>query len=125
MYQIMKKARTFARKCSELIYDLVASTKEIWFAITELTHNPVINFTEYYKKGVITPVKAYSYNSRGDMEWGTVSSLTRDDGERILVTVMGKDGHRTDGIYQFSTGEMVEIYFQLENIYRYEKTMAR
>jgi hypothetical protein len=121
----MKKARTFARKCSELIYDLVASTKEMWYAITELTHNPVINFTEYYEKCVITPVKAYSYNSRGDMEWGGVSSLTRDGEERILVTVMGKDGHRTDSIYKFSADEMVDIYFQLENIYRYEKTMAR
>ena len=124
----MKKARTFARKCSELIYDLVASTKEMCHAITELTHNPVISFTEYYEKGVITPVKAYSYNSRGNMEWGSVSYLTRGSGEeleKIFITVTGKDGYRNDNIYKFSADEMVEIYFQLENIYQYEKNLAR
>ena len=121
----MRKSRTFARKCSDLLFDLVSSTKEIWYAITELTHNPVINIADYSNRGITVPVKAYSYNSRGDMEWGVVSSLTRDDEERILVTVMGKDGHRTDSIYKFSADEMVDIYFQLEKIYQYEKTMAR
>lgn len=121
----MKKARTFARKCSDLLYDLVSSTKELWYAITELTHNPVIDFTSYNEKGVTYSVKAYSYNSRGDMEWGNISSLTRNDEERILVTVISKDGSRTNDIYTFSADEMVDIYFQLENIYRYEKTMAR
>ena len=112
----MRKAHTLARKHSDLLYDLVSSTKEMWYAVTELTHNPVINFTSYNEKGITYPVKAYSYNSRGDMEWGSVSSLTRDDEERILVTVMGKDGHRTDSIYKFSADEMVGIYSQLENI---------
>jgi len=119
----MRKARAFERRYFNLLYDLVSSTKEMWFAITELTHSPVINFTEYYKKSVITQVKAYSYNSRGDMEWGSVSSLTRDDKEGIMVTVMGKDGHRTDTIYKFSADEMVNIYIQLENIYHYEKLL--
>lgn len=121
----MKKARTFARKCSDLLFDLVSSTKEMWYAITELTHNPVINIADYNNRGITVPVKTYSYNSRGDMEWGGVSSLTRDDEEKILVTVVGLDGHRTDSIYKFSANEMVEIYFQLEKIYQYEKTMAR
>lgn len=121
----MKKARTFARKCSDLLYDLVSSTKEIWYAITELTHNPVIDFRSYNEKGVTYPVKAYSYNSRGDMEWGTISTLTRDDEERVMIMVIGKDGHRVDDIYKFSGDDMVNIYFQLEKIYHYEKTMAR
>lgn len=121
----MRKSRTFARKCSDLLFDLVSSTKEIWYAITELTHNPVINIADYNNRGITVPVKAYSYNSRGDMEWGVVSTLTRDDEERVLIMVIGKDGHRTDDIYKFSADEMVDIYFQLEKIYRYEKTMAR
>lgn len=121
----MKKARTFARTFSNLLYDLVSSTKERWYAITELTHNPVIDFTSYNEKAVTYPVKAYFYNSRGDMEWGSVSSLTCDGEERVLVTVTGKDGHRTDDIYKFFADEMVSIYFQLERIYRYEKTIQR
>lgn len=121
----MRQSRTFARKCSDLLYDLVSSTKEIWYAITELTHNPVIDFRSYNEKGVTYPLKAYSYNSRGDMEWGTISTLTRYGEETVMITVIGKDGHRNDDIYKFSADEMVDIYFQLEKIYRYEKTMAR
>ena len=123
----MKKALTFVRKVSDLLYDVVASTKEIWYAIAELTHNPVIDFTSYNDKGITYPVKAYSYNSRGDMEWGVVSSLTRDNEERIMITVIGKDGHRIEDIYRFANNEMavVDIYYQLEKIYQYEKGLAR
>ena len=121
----MRKSRTFARKCSDLLFDLVSSTKEMWYAITELTKNPVISFTDYNTRGITDSVRAYAYKPDGSMEWGAVSSLTRDDEERILVTVIGKDGHRTDSIYKFSADEMVDIYFQLEKIYQYEKTMAR
>ena len=125
----MKKSRTFARKCSDLLYDLVSSIKELRYAITELIHNPVISFADYNARGITVPVTAYAYKSDGSMVWGTISSLTRgyndEDAEKVFITVTGKDGYRNDDIYKFSVDEMVDIYFQLEKIYQYEKTMAR
>jgi hypothetical protein len=124
----MRKSRTFARKCSDLLFDLVSSTKELWYAITELTKNPVISFTDYNARGITDSVRSYAFKPDGSMEWGTISYLTRgggEDAEKVFITVTGKDGYRNDDLYRFSADEMVEIYFQLENIYRYEKTMAR
>jgi hypothetical protein len=125
----MKKSRTFARKCSDLLSDLVSSVKEMRYAITELIHNSVISFADYNARGITVPVTAYAYKSDGSMVWGTISSLTRgysdEDAEKVFITVTGKDGYRNDDIYKFSVDEMVDIYFQLEKIYQYEKTMAR
>ena len=125
----MKRARTFSHKCSDLLYDLVSSTKELRYAITELIHNPIISFADYNARGITVPVTAYTYKPDGSMEWGTVSYVTRgygdEDAEKVFITVTSKDGYRNDDIYKFSVDEMVDIYFQLEKIYRYEKSLAR
>ena len=110
----MKKASTFIKKAAELKYDLVASTKEIYHAITSITKDSGISLTTYRRMEVCQSVPS--------SDGGFISKVYRPErSESIIFLVWGIHGYSDKDIYDFPVAEMIDVYEQLEKIYHYEK----
>ena len=127
----MRQSGTFVKKHAELLYDLVASVKEMYYAITCITNEPRIAISDYSgSKGVGKTVKGYakvlSPYTRGDIQTGRITTVYRPErSEKIHFKVWSMNGERDDDIYEFPVEEIIAVYEQLEAIYKYEKSLAR
>lgn len=102
----MKKASTFYAKQAGLLYELVASVKEIYYAITQLTGQDRIQLSEYESDGIV--------------EYASGFACVYRDGEPVMVK-HDSSQFRDSNIYDLGVAAIVDLYAELEEIYKYEK----
>lgn len=118
----MRLSTTFIRKQADFRYELIVGIKEMLTAIRNLTKSSSVNIYDHYGFLCerIRTVVFDSYDDECAMSWGWIHEISRI-GEDVWVSSVGPAGTRTDNIYDYSTDEIVRIYEELENIYKFEK----
>lgn len=102
----MIKAKTFYAKQAGLLYELVASIKEIYHAITQMTEKPGIDLSEYESSGVTKYASDFMHLYR--------------DGENVMV-MYNSPQFKDSNIYNINIATIIDLYAELEEIYKYEK----
>lgn len=121
--KIMRLSTTFIRKQHDLRYDLIVSVKEMMTAIWNLTKSNTVNIFDHYDsicERIRTVIFIDPFAQDSQVSWGWIHEISRI-GEDVWVSSVGPAGTRTDNIYDYSTDEIVRIYEELENIYKFEK----
>lgn len=123
----MKRARTLHKSYSNLFYDVVVACKELYYKITKLTGKVVIDLCHTYSEQIPVPVRSFVYadEEKTSIEYGYVTAVLRDTGENILIQLQSSNAAELVGIYDMELSKLVELYDQLEGVYKLEKKKAK
>ena len=122
----MKRARTLHKSYSNLFYDVVVACKELYYKISKLTGRIVIDL-RYYSEQIPVPVRTFVYidDEKASIEFGDITGVLRDTGESLLIQLESSNAAELVGIYDMELSKLVELYDQLEGIYKYEKKKVK
>lgn len=123
----MKRARTLHKSYSNLFYDVVVACKELYYKISKLTGRIVIDLRYTYSEQIPVPVRTFVYadEEKTSIEYGYVTGVLRDTGESLLIQLESPNAADLVDIYDMELSKLVELYDQLEGIYKYEKKKAK
>lgn len=117
----MKRADTFIKAKLNLKYDLIASIKEAYAAIVGLTGCAVIDLKKTYQH-ICDEIYIHIEPTIPYCGWGLITQVYRL-GENMMVQVETPIDFESKGMYDLSVDELVDIYAELEKVYKHEKRL--